>query len=135
MIWREAGWLVGAGVPILVGSGIAFGIGRQQQGLAGVIAFALCVPTAILTLAATRWFAKRHPLGGLLGMMVGIVVRLIVALGGGLAIFFATGWFEGTPVGFLFWLLAAYLLTLVAETVLLAVPLPAPAIGSRSEGE
>jgi hypothetical protein len=131
----ELGWLVGSGLPVLVAAGVALAMGRPDHAVSGGLAFGLCVPTAVGTFAAAKWFAARSPFGGLLGMAVGVPVRVLAALGGGMAIFYGVRWTDESPVGFLFWLLAAYLLTLVAETVLLAVPLPAPDARARLEGE
>lgn len=110
-------------------------MGRVEHAVSGLLAFALCVSTVVGTFWATKVFACRTPFGGLLGMAVGVPVRVMVALGGGMAIFYGVRWTDESPVGFLFWLLAAYLMTLVAETVLLAVPLPAPDVRARLEGE
>lgn len=118
---------------MLIGAGIVAVAGFPRHGLAGVVAVGLCVPAAFGTFWLTKWMATRSPFGGLLGMAIGVPVRLIAALGGGMGFFFGTGWFDGLRAGFWFWLLGTYLLTLVAETVLLAVPTAAPAGGPRSE--
>ncbi len=135
MTRQELLWLVGSGLPVLLAAGLAAGTGRVDHAVSGLVALGLCVPVAVGVFWLTKWFARRTPFGGLLGMAVGVPVRVVAALGGGMALFYGVRWTDESPVGFLVWLLAAYLLTLAAETVLLAVPLPAPDARARLEGE
>jgi hypothetical protein len=52
-------------------------------------------------------------------MLLGTMIRLVVAVGGGMAVYFLTDAVRGAGLGFWFWLLFAYLAALVAEIVLL----------------
>jgi hypothetical protein len=101
---------------------------------AAAVAVGLCVPAAFGTCWLTKRLAARHPLGGLIGMTVGVAARMLVAVGGGMAVFFGTGAFADAKLGFWFWLLVTYLGTQVAETALLAGP-PARPGGEVSGGE
>ena len=91
--------------------------------LAAAVAIGLLVPTAFATLWLSRRLATQHPLGAVMGMAIGILVRLIVGFGGGFAIFFVGGAFDDLRVGFWVWLLAIYVGVLVVETALLAMPI------------
>jgi hypothetical protein len=110
--------LAAAGV-LAVGASMAAGDALMHVAMAGV-AVGLTLPPAIATLFLTRRLAARHPLGGILAMMVGVIVRLVVAVGGAAAIFFAAAAFRAAGIGFWLWVLFAYLSTLIAETAVLA---------------
>lgn len=110
--------MVAAGV-LVTGVGVAAGAGGVHLAAAAVAA-GLCFPPAVATLWLTRRLARRHPLGGILGMAVGVVVRVVVAVGGAAALFFAVDTFRATRIGFWLWVLFAYLSTLIAETAVLA---------------
>jgi hypothetical protein len=91
----------------------------MAQLIAAAVAVGLCVPAAFGTFWLTRWLAARHPLGGVIGMLLGTMARLVIAIGGGMAVYFLTDAVRGAGLGFWFWLLFTYLAALVAETVLL----------------
>jgi hypothetical protein len=91
----------------------------MAQLVAAAVAVGLCWPVAVGTLWMTRRLAARHPLGGVIGMLLGTMIRLVVAVGGGMAVYFLTDAVRGAGLGFWFWLLFAYLAALVAEVVLL----------------
>ena len=86
---------------------------------AAAVAVGLTVPAAFGTFWLTRWMAARNPLGGPVGMLVGTVLRLAVAFGGGAAAFLLAPDLRSAGIAFWFWLLFAYLSSLVAETALL----------------
>ncbi len=133
MTARQAAVLVLSGVIVLLAALPVGFVGGPVQWLAAAVAAGLCVPTAVGTFWLSRWLAARHPLGGVIGMLVGTIGRLVVALGGGAAVFFLSGAFADAKVGFWLWLLFAYLATLLAETALLVRPSPAVSGGPQGE--
>lgn len=96
---------------------------------AAAVAVGLTVPAAFGTFWLTRWMAARHPLGGAVGMLVGTVLRLGVAFGGGAAAFLLAPDLRSAGVVLWLWLLFAYLSSLLAETVLLVGQSPLAAGG------
>ena len=123
---RPAGVLVAvtlAAAAVVAGPlGLLFGPGHWWCGLAAVAAV---LPPAVGTLMLTRWWASKSPFGGLFGMAVGVPVRVLAAMAAGAAVFFAARAGGdvadlGHPLKFWLWVLGVYLVTLVAETVLLA---------------
>lgn len=104
---------------LVVGAGVAAGGGTLHLAMAAA-AVGLSFPPAALTLWLTHWFVRRHPLGGILGMAVGVVLRATVAVGGAAALFLTVDAFRAARLGFWLWVLFAYLSTLVAETAVLA---------------
>lgn len=126
----RAAWVagpIGLVAVVAAAAGVWFG---PVHWVAATVALGLCMPPAAATYWLTRWLAARHPLGVVIGMLAGALVRLVVVMGGGAVVFFATGWFADAKVAFWFWLLFAYLATLVAEMALLAGAMP-PAGGAR----
>jgi hypothetical protein len=122
---RRVAVLVGVSVAVgLLTAGPAGVLCGSGHWLCGAVGFALCVPPAAATLWLTRWLAARHPLGALFGVTVGPVVRAAVVVGAGFGIFLAARSEGDTtdlghPLKFWLWVLFAYLVTLVVETVLL----------------
>jgi hypothetical protein len=100
------------------------------QVMAAAVAVGLTVPAAFGTFWLTRWMAARHPLGGAVGMLVGTVLRLTVAFGGGAAAFLLAPDLRSAGLVFWFWLLFAYLSSLMAETALLVGQSPLAAGGA-----
>ena len=96
---------------------------------AAAVAVGLTVPAAFGTFWLTRWMAARNPLGGPVGMLVGTVLRLAVAFGGGAAAFLLAPDLRAAGIAFWFWLLFAYLSSLVVETALLVGQSPLAAGG------
>jgi MFS family permease len=94
--------------------------------LAGVIGFGLAIPVAAATLGFSLRMATKYKFGAVYGLLLGPVVRLPIVLGPALGIFlaarakFGEDSELGEPLAFWIWVLAAYLVTLVIETVLLA---------------
>lgn len=110
-------------VPVLVLGVVAVPLGLVRgpyQWLCAGIAIGLTVPPGLATLAATAWLAKTSPYGRVLAVFVGTFVRLVVGFGGAALVFFGSGpTFRNDPLSFWFWLLGAYLVALVVETMLL----------------
>jgi len=120
---KDFAWLSGSAIlvgliAVLVGS--LFG---PMHWLAAGIAIGLMFPTAFGTLWIARSLAARHPLGSVMGMMIGTLGRLIIGFGGGSGIFFINDVFRDVQVGYWIWLLAIYVIVLVVETALLAKPI------------
>jgi hypothetical protein len=92
--------------------------------VSAVVSIGLTVPVAFGTFWLNRYMATRHPLGGVVGMLVGTMLRLGVAFGGGAAAFLLAPDLRSAGLAFWIWLLFAYLTTLLAETALLVGQLP-----------
>ena len=105
--------------------------GQERSATAAVL---LTTPWAVGTAWLTRWLSMRYTAGGIPAMAIGVVVRGSAAVGGGALVFFASGWFEPSDVGFWAWLIAAYLSTLAAEVVALARPSARPTGGAARKG-
>jgi hypothetical protein len=118
--------VLAAPVPLVLVAGLLAG---PVHGLAAVVALGLTVPAAFATFALTRSMTARHPLGAAVGMLLGTVVRLAVAFGGGGAAFLLAPELRGSGVIFWLWLLFAYLASLLAETALLVGASPLAAGG------
>lgn len=112
------------GLPLLIGAVVAVPVGwirgPVQWQLAG-IAFALCVPPGLLVVLLADYLGRVSPYGRVLAVFVGTFVRMAVGFGGGVLIFLAAGFDNrADKVAFWLWLLFAYLVTLVVETVVLS---------------
>lgn len=81
------------------------------------VAVGLCLVPTALTLVWGGWAFRQSPEQQLLMVLGGTVVRILVVLGGGVALFLATDYFR--QKSFMVWLLVFYLLTLALEIVLL----------------
>ena len=119
---RLAGLVVG--LPLLIGAAVAVPVGwirgPVQWQLAG-IAFALCVPPGVLVVLLADYLGRVSPYGRVLAVFVGTFVRMAVGFGGGVLIFLAAGFDNrADKIAFWLWLLFAYLVTLVVETVVLS---------------
>ena len=97
---------------------------------AAAVAVALTVPAAFGTFWLNRYMAARHPLGGVIGMLVGTALRLTVAFGGGAAAFLLAPDLRSAGIVLWLWLLFAYLSSLLAETALLVGQSPLVAGGA-----
>ena len=87
----------------------------------------LCGASGIASYWLAKKMLKKGPVGTLGAMVVGLVLRTTVGLGGSAVAFTALrGWTaeSNVKVAFWLWVLAAYLLTLIAEIALLARRLP-----------
>ena len=111
---------VGVGVGGLAAVPAGLWLGPRQWAFAAV-AFGLCLVPGVGTLVLAEVLARRSPFGRLLALVVGTVVRLVVGFGGAAAVVLLAGIDDRAGrIGFLAWVLAAYLVTLAAETALLA---------------
>jgi hypothetical protein len=121
-VTRLAGLVVG--LPLLIGAVVAvpggWNRGPVQWQLAG-IAFALCVPPGVLVVFLADYLSRVSPYGRVLAVFVGTFVRMAVGFGGGVLIFLAAAFDNrADKIAFWLWLLFAYLVTLVVETVVLS---------------
>jgi hypothetical protein len=112
--------LILVGLAILGLAGLVGWIWNPLHAYAGVVAVLLCIPPAFVTVWGTGWLTTRTKYAGLVGMTVGMAIRTVSALGGGVAAFWAVTPFREMKYGFWAWVLGTYLATLVAETVVLA---------------
>jgi Na+/proline symporter len=87
---------------------------------AGTTAVGLCGLPAILTVWLTLKLARTNKYGGLLGMAVGLFLRLAVAVGVGLLVFLVVPEFKAWKFGYWGWIIGVYLVVLVVETAVLA---------------
>lgn len=133
---RDVLWLLLPAVVLLI-AGVAVGaaVGWNHLSAAG-LAVALTIPVGLFAFWFTGWLIARHPFGGLLGMMVGMAVRSVVAVGGGLLAFLTLPPMKELGLGFWVWLLVAYLSGLIVDTGLLAgrVTVRPPAGGEKGKG-
>ena len=120
MTRRRAAVLATPALAVAAAGGIAGLIAGPTHWLAAASAVVLCVLPAFGTFWLTTFLTARTPFGGLIGMTVGVAVRVLFAVGGGMAVFFGTGAFDDAKLGFWLWILSTYLATLVAETALIA---------------
>jgi hypothetical protein len=111
------------GVPTILAALVAIPLGLLRgphHWLCAAVAVALTVTPGIVTLVAADRMAKSSPYGRVAALLLGTAVRLAVGFGGAVAVFFAAGdTFRAEPIVFWGWILGAYLVTLIVETVLL----------------
>jgi hypothetical protein len=112
------------GLPMVIVGLAAIPLGyllSPYQWLCSGIALSLTVPAGLVTLVASARISKASIYGKVVSLFLGTLVRLVVGFGGGLLVFFASGpTFRVDPMSFWLWLMAAYLITLTIETVLLS---------------
>ena len=130
MTGRQVAVLLSPAVVVLVAAIPAGLVGGPKQVIPAGIAIALTVPAAFSTFWLTRWMSAHHPLGGVIGMLVGVVLRIGVAFGGGAAVFLLSPGFQEMALSYWLWLLFAYLATLLTETALLVKLSPLVASGA-----
>ena len=115
---RSLGEMIGGSIAFwLVISYPAFRWGGESALVFSAVALVLClVPTA-----ATLWWAASSfqgpPEPQLVAVMGGMGVRVLVVLGGGMALYFLEPYFH--QAGFWIWVVVAYLFTLTLEIVIL----------------
>lgn len=127
--------VLAAPAPVVMLTAVPFGfLGGTASVASAAVAVGLTVPVAFATFWLYRRVAARHPLGGVVGMLVGTVVRLAAAFGGGAAAFLLAPDLRSAGLVFWLWLLFAYLSSLLAETVLLVGQSPLAA-GRASGGK
>lgn len=91
----------------------------MAQSLAGCF---LCLVPAVVTLAWASRTVHGKPEEQLAAVLGGMMVRMVVVLGGGIALFFAVPVLHNAA--FWLWVLGFYLLTLVLEIALVLAALP-----------
>ena len=103
--------------------------------LAGAASGALvCGSSGLVSYWLARKMLAKGPVGALGAMVTGIALRTVVGLGGSALAFTAfQGWTaeSNDKIAFWLWVLAAYLVTLIAEMALLARRLPRAATAPR----
>ena len=111
-----------AGVPLLLAVMVVVPLGVWRgpyQWLCAAVALGLTVPPGLATLVLTERLAK-SPLGSVVALVLGPVVRLLVGFGGAVVVFYAAGdTFRAEPVSFWAWVLGCYLVTLAVEMAVL----------------
>lgn len=114
--------LVGLPVALAVAVAVPLGLWRgEYQWLCAAVAVGLTVPPGLVTLLIAERLGRGSPYGRVLAVVVGTVVRMGVGFVGGVLVFLGAGpTFRADPVSFWVWLLGVYLVTLAAETSLLA---------------
>src|SRR5438067_1921365 len=105
MTGRQAAVLALPGVLVLLLAVPVGLIGGPVHAAAAGVAVGLTVPAAFGTFWLTRWMATRHPLGGVVGMLLGTALRIGVAFGGGAVVFLLTPAFRETVLGYWLWVL------------------------------
>jgi len=119
---RQAMTLIG--VPVVIVALVAFPVGLwkgEYQWLCAAVATALVVPPGLVTLLLADRLSRGSMFGPFLAVALGTAVRVVVGLGGAVAVFFASRpTFSSDPFSYLAWVLGAYLTTLLVETRLLA---------------
>lgn len=119
-----------AAVIVAVVGGLA-GLIEVRHAAYSLVAILICLPPTLASLWLTFLLASRHVMGGLMGMALGIVIRILVVMGFGLAYMFAMGLTRYDILAFWLWILFAYLSLLVMETVGLT---RSGILGSRQAG-
>ncbi len=133
---RDVLWLTLPAAVVLLAGVVAGPVGGWNHPLAAGVVVALTLPVGLFAFWFTGWLIARHPFGGLLGMTVGVAVRTLVAVGGGVGAFLLVPALNDLGGGFWVWLLVAYLSGLIVDTGLLAgrVAIAPPAGGEKGKG-
>lgn len=87
--------------------------------LPSIVAAALCLAPAVVTMLAVRWTEGRPPVESIGIVLIAPLFRLVTVLGVGLILWRLVPALREAPVRFGAWILLFYLLTLVTETALL----------------
>jgi hypothetical protein len=118
---RRTAILLGVCVAVVVPVALVVGLWRgSHHWLSATVALALTATPAVVTLLVADRLAKGSPLGRVVALVLGPIVRLLVGFGGAVVVFYGAGdTFRAEPVVFWGWILGTYLLTLIVETVLL----------------
>lgn len=99
----------------------------------------LCGASGLLSFWLALKLLKKGPVGTLAAMVFGLVLRTALGLGGSaIAFTLLGGWTaeESDKIAFWMWVLAAYIVSLVVESVLLVRRLPrTKATGSTETGK
>jgi len=79
------------------------------------VAVALVLPVTIASHKLTAFWMRLGPFGTLLGVLVKVILRTLVIVGGGLAIYLSSPEFKTRGVSLWVWLIGVYLSTLAVE--------------------
>ena len=133
---RDVLWLTLPAAAVLLAGVVAWPVAGWNHTLAAAVAVALTLPVGLFAFGFTGWLIARHPLGGLLGMMVGVAVRTLVAVGGAVVVFLLVPPLNELGGGFWVWLLVAYLSGLIVDTGLMVgrAVIVSPAGGEKGKG-
>lgn len=129
-------WLLAPAAAVLL-AGVGFGAGLGwSHTLAAAVAVGLTLPVGLFAFWFTGWLISRHPFGGLLGLSVGLAVRAVAAVGGGLIAYLSVSPLKELGLGFWVWLLVAYLSGLIVDTGLMAgrAAVRSPTGGEKGKG-
>lgn len=107
------------GVCWLATAGIAAALDGPQHWLPSGVAALLCLLPAIGTLVLAGWSKKRTPVEALGFVLIAPIVRLVLALGGGVIVGVLVPDLRAEPARFALWGAVMYLVVLVGETALL----------------
>jgi hypothetical protein len=114
--------LVSVSVAVAVAVALPLGLWRgEYQWLCAAVALALVLAPGVVALFVTERFERVSVYGPLLGLVVGTFGRVLVGFGGAVAVFLLSKpTFHADPISYWGWVLGAYLVALLIETVLLA---------------
>jgi hypothetical protein len=119
---RRAAILVGVpvGLALLVAAPLAMWRGPYQW-LCAAVALGVVLPPALATLVVVERMSRGSPYGALGALVIGTFGRLLVSVGGAVAVFLLSKpTFHTDAISFWGWVLGTYLTTLLVETSLLA---------------
>lgn len=97
---------------------LAVAVDGSGHWLSGTVAAVLCLLPAVGTLTMLGYTEKKSPAVALGAVLVAPLLRLVVVCLVGGALFWGVPELRAVPIRFVGWVLAFYLITLVAETVL-----------------
>lgn len=100
-------------------AGVAAAVDGPHHWLPSGVAALLCLLPAVGTLVLAGWSKKRTPVEALGFVLVAPVIRLVLALGGGVILGSLVPDLKADPARFAFWGAGMYLAVLVTETTLL----------------
>lgn len=113
-------------LPSIAAVATAFLTGYPEEACASVL---LVLPVTLASHVLTQHWRKRTPLGALYGMVLGVLARATVIVGGGLALYELTDEFKPRGVWLWGWLIGVYLSTWACE---LGVLLRSSRVGGSS---
>lgn len=102
-----------------VAAGVAVALDGPHHWLPSGVAALLCLLPAVGTLVLAGWSTQRTPVESLGFVLVAPLIRLVLALGGGVIVGALVPDLKADPARFAFWGAGMYLLVLVVETTLL----------------
>lgn len=102
-----------------VAAGVAVALDGPHHWLPSGVTTLLCLLPAVGTLVLAGWSTQRTPVESLGFVLVAPLIRLVLALGGGVIVGSLVPDLKADPARFAFWGAGMYLLVLVVETTLL----------------